>query len=144
MTATIIAILGSPAVQTALLGLIGGAWAWFRGTEWWQAQTARATGTARSKALLALEAGVDLAYRTYVQQIKLASADGTLTPDEQAEARRISKEAALAFAKQNGVDLIVTLGAESLDVWIAKIVKNLKGPGNLPADARDVLEGAGL
>ena len=144
MTATIIAILSSPAAQTALVGLIGGAWAWFRGTDWWKARTDATVSATRRKAFQALEAGIDIAYRTYVQQIKLASADGSLTPGEQAEARRIAKEAGIAFAKQQGVDLAVALGAEYLDLWIAKIVKKLKGPGNLPADARDVLEGAGL
>jgi len=108
----------------ALVGtVLGGIWTVFRSSEWHQ----RAQRRRCSRSLQALEAGVELTYRTYVQAIKEARADGKLTAEEAGEARRRARDAAVEFGRTQGVDVLRELGGEYIDLWISKLVKRLKG-----------------
>ena len=107
------------ALVSAVLGAI---WTLFRSGEWYR----RVQSQRNSKALQALEAGVELTYRTYVQAIKEARADGKLTPEEMREARQRARDAAIEFGRTQGIDVLRELGGEYIDLWIAKLVKRLK------------------
>jgi len=108
----------------ALIGaILGGIWTAFRSSDWYQ----RVQRQRHSKSLEALEAGVEITYRTYVKAIKEARADGKLTDEEAREARRRAREAAVEFGRTQGIDVLRELGTEYIDLWIAKLVKRLKG-----------------
>ena len=108
----------------ALVGAaIGAAWTAFRSTDCYR----RAQQRRYDKALLALEAGVDVTYRTYVQALKEARADGKLTPEETAEARQRARDAAIEFGRTQGIDVLREVGEQFIDLAIAKLVKRLKG-----------------
>lgn len=102
--------------------IFGAVWAAFRSSEWY----GRLRRQRFQQGLLALEAGVEETYRTYVQALKEARADGTLTEEEKRQARALAKERAVAIAQCEGVDLLRAVGAEYIDLWIAKLVKKLK------------------
>lgn len=78
------------------------------------------------RALLVLQAAVDDTYRTYVQALKAARADGRLTQEERRRARELAKARAIALARTEGINLFQELGSAYLDLWIAKTVKRLK------------------
>ena len=103
--------------------VLGGIWTVFRSSEWYQ----RVQRQRYSKSLQALEAGVELTYRTYVQAIKEARADGKLTAEEASEARRRARDAAVEFGRTQGLDVLRELGGANIDLWISKCVKRLKG-----------------
>jgi hypothetical protein len=115
-------VLGSEPVLTLLGGALGAAWTFFKSSEWFAGLRRKRFG----KALAALEAGVELTYRTYVQEIKAARADGKLTEAEKRRARRLARERAIAFGQTQGVDVLQALGEEYIDLWSAKLVKRLK------------------
>jgi len=119
---TLESLFQSDAALTLIGGLMGLAWTAFRSSEW--------LGKMRSqrfdKALQALEAGVELTYRTYVQAIKEAKTDGKLTAEEAREARRRARDAAIEFGRSQGIDVLDELGTAHIDLWIAKLVKKLK------------------
>lgn len=138
--ASILAILGSP----AFLGLLGtvftGVFGVIQTTNWWK----KINDSKFAKAVACLQGGVQVAYEEYVKDIKAASADGSLTPDEEAAARKMAIDAAVTFGKSQGVDVIATLGADYLDTWIKGIIAKLKNAARLPDTAAANLEGAGL
>ena len=119
---TIAGVLGSDAGLAILGTVLGGIWTVFKSSAWFR----RARQTRYAKALQALEAGVELTYRTYVRAIKQAREDGKLTDDERRRARRRAREAAIEFGRRQGVDVLRELGSEYVDLWIEKIVKKLK------------------
>jgi hypothetical protein len=119
---TISNILGSEPVITLVGGVLGGVWALFKSSDWYD----RVRRRRYAKALEALEAGVEIAYRTYVAECKAAHADGQLTEEEKRRAREIARERAVEFGRTHGVDVLRELGREYLDLWIAKLVKGLK------------------
>lgn len=115
-------VLESESVLAMLGTVLGALWAFFRSTEWF----GRLHRRRFNEALQALEAGVELTYRTYVQAIKEARADGKLTEDEKRQARRLAREAAVEFGRSRGIDVLKELGEAYLELWIAKLVKKLK------------------
>jgi hypothetical protein len=115
-------VLGSETGLTLVATLFGAAWAAVRSSAWYQAWK----GKRYAKALEALEAGVELTYRTYVRSIKDARSDGKLTDEEMSQARNQAREAAVAFGRAQGLDVISELGSEYIDLLIAKVVKKQK------------------
>lgn len=107
---------------TLVTGLLGTAWTAFRSHDWFT----RRQNRRYTRALQALEAGVDDVYRTYVQAIKQASADGKLTREEAQHARKLARRRAIAFGRTTGIDVIRELGDEYIDLWIAKLVRKAK------------------
>jgi hypothetical protein len=116
-------VLGSEAGFTLITAIVGSIWTALRSSEW--AQQAR--GRRYAKAVEALEAGVELTYRTYVREIKQLRQDGKLTDDEMREARQRARDAAVEFGRTQGLDVVRELGAQYVDLAISKLVKKLKG-----------------
>ena len=116
-------VLNSELGLTVVSAVLGAIWTAFRSSEWYR----RLCDQRFNKALHALEAGVEATYRTYVRAIKEARADGKLTGEEMAEARRRAREAAIEFGRTQGIDVLRELGSGYIDLWIAKLVKTLKG-----------------
>lgn len=112
----------SDAALTLIGALVGTAWTAFRSSDLLR----NARDSRFDKALQALEAGVELTYRTYVQAIKAAKEDGKLTSEEASEARQRARDAAVEFGRTQGIDVLNELGTPYIDLWIAKLVKNLK------------------
>lgn len=119
---TVSDILASESGLTVIGAALGGLWTAFKAGDWRR----QAGATRYDKALRALEAGVELTYRTYVQAIKEAREDGQLTSDEARQARSRARAAAIDFGRTQGVDVLRELGTEYIDLWIAKLVKKLK------------------
>jgi hypothetical protein len=120
----------------AIAGMaLTGLWTFFKGTDLW----ARISKEKYSEALLALEAGVNVTYETYVREIKAASEDGKLTDNERKVARERARQAGIDYAKEKGVDLLKVLGESYIDVWIEKILRSIKGVQPLPSDVKAVL-----
>lgn len=116
-------VSGGPDLGVALIGaVLGAVWTVFRSSEWFE----RSRDRRYSRALEALEAGVERTYRTYVQAIKEASDDGRLTEEERRRARELAKETAILYGRTEGVDVLREVGEAYLDLWIAKLVKKLK------------------
>ncbi|NLN94266.1 MAG: hypothetical protein GX130_13310 [Candidatus Hydrogenedens sp.] len=80
-------------------------------------------------ALQALEAAVDATYREYVRMLKENRESGKLTEQEEKEARRRAREKGVGLSRESGVDLITTLGADYVDLWINRLVRKLKAGG---------------
>ena len=120
---TIPQLLTSDSGLTLVGAAVGAVWTAFRSTSLYQRMQQRR----HQKALLALEAGVDQTYRTYVQALKQARADGKLTPEEAAEARQRARAAAIEFGRTQGVDVLREVGEQFIDLAIAKLVKRIKG-----------------
>lgn len=103
--------------------ILGFIWAFFKGSDLY----GKYVKGRLQKSVDAIEAGVGEVYQTYVQEIKLASADGKLTLEEQATARAKAKECAYKFAKDHGIDLAKTIGEDFLNLWIERSVQKAKG-----------------
>lgn len=119
-------LLGEPAVQTAVLGVLASAFLLMKRLAWveeWRV----------GLALDCLEAGVGETYESYVRTIKQGRADGKLTDAERAEARQRALTTAIEYARQHGVDLLSVYAKEMLPVLIEKFVKKSKVPLPLPS-----------
>jgi len=119
---SLVEVLNSEAGLTLVGGVLGTIWTFVQSSKWYRQLRRRRF----RRAVEALEAGVDLTYRTYVRAIKEAREDGKLTDEEIAEARCRAREAAVEFGRTQGVDVLRALGANYIDLWIGKIVKRLK------------------
>ncbi len=108
--------------QAFVGAVLGAVWTFFKTSDWFERLRTRRI----AKAIRALEAAVDQTYRVYVRQIKEGREDGKLTDAERRHAHRMARRAAIEFGKQEGVDVLRTLGHDYLDLWISKIVKRLK------------------
>ena len=131
---TIATILGHVSPDTLVqiaLAVAGFAWTAFRASDWYKAHVKDA---AYGKAVECLEAGVEKAFNVYVDAIKEARADGSLTADESAHARQLAIDAAIEYGKSQGVDVVAVLGQHYIDVLIQKIVDRVKGPKPATAD----------
>lgn len=115
-------VLGSEPAITLVGSVIGGVWALLKSSDWFQGLLRRRF----AGALQALEAGVELTYRTYVEECKAARADGQLTEEEKRHARELARQRAIEFGRSQGIDVLRVLGQEYVDLWIAKLVKGLK------------------
>ena len=118
-------VLNSEVGLTLVTAILGAVWTAFRSSDWYRRVCERRYATA----LHALEAGVELTYRTYVQAIKGSRADGKLTDDEMRQARQQARDAAIEFGRTQGIDVVRELGGEYIDLLIAKLVKKLKHAG---------------
>ena len=107
---------------TLVGAFLGGLWTLFKSQSWYR----RIRQRRYFKAIQALEAGVEQTYRTYVRAIKESREDGQLTDEERHQARALARDAAVQFAETQGIDVFHELGADYLDLWIAKLVKRLK------------------
>jgi len=116
-------VLNSEQGLTMVAAVVGAFWTFFRSTDLYT----RARGRRYFRAIEALEAGVEQTYRTYVRALKEAREDGALTEDEQRNARALARQAAVEFGERHGVDVLRELGSEYIDLWIARLVKKLKG-----------------
>jgi len=116
-------VLESEAGITFLGAAAGLVWTFFKSSAWYGAAQRRRF----RHALHMLESAVEETYRNYVQAIKESRADGRLTTDERRRAREIARERAIAIARSEGVDLLRELGEDYLDLWMAKLVRKLKG-----------------
>lgn len=114
--------VGSGFGLTLVTAILGSIWTAFRSSDFYR----RAQNERYAAAIQALEAGVELTYRTYVRSIKEAREDGKLTNEEMRLARRRAREAAIEFGRTRGIDVLKELGADYVDLLIAKLVKNLK------------------
>ena len=112
----------SETALTLLGALLGSLWTIFKSSEWF----ARRRKRRFQQSVQALAAAVEATYRDYVQSIKASRADGRLTEAEKARARALARERAVAIAQNQGLDVLRELGAEHVDLWIAKLVKKLK------------------
>ncbi|NUM54364.1 MAG: hypothetical protein HUU46_12020 [Candidatus Hydrogenedentes bacterium] len=114
-------LVSEPALTT-LGAVLGGLWAFFKASDWYQ----RARDNRFAEALNALEAGVQQTYDVYVRAVKEASADGKLSSEERRRARELARDAAIAFGRTRGVDVIGSIGHDYIDLWITKLVKQRK------------------
>lgn len=105
----------------ALAALMGGIWTFFKTHEWRE----RVRGKRYEEAVLALEAAVELTYRTYTESLREASQDGELTAEERARARALAREAAIEYGRRRGVDVAAELGKEYVDFWLEKLARKL-------------------
>lgn len=111
-------ILASDTALTMVGGLLGTAWTFFRSKDWYR----RAKKRRYFRAVRALEAAVERTYRTYVRSIKRGRADGKLTEEEAANARRMARRAALDFGRTEGVDVLREIGEDYLDLWLSRVL----------------------
>lgn len=106
-----------------LLATVAGAvFAFAKGTVWYKAVAA----TRVQKALRCVQVGVELTYQEYVQAIKEGREDGSLTPEERAQARSRAKRIAIEYGLKQGIDVVRELTHEYLDVAISQAVKRAK------------------
>jgi hypothetical protein len=101
---------------------IGAAWTAFKGIDWF----AQRRHVRHTIALMAIEAGVERSFQTYVKAIKAARRDGKLTPEERKHARALAQNAAIRIGRAQGVNVSRELGREFLAVWISRMVRELK------------------
>ncbi|MCP4643292.1 MAG: hypothetical protein GY851_22785, partial [bacterium] len=113
--------IGGSGGATLLGATLGGIWTWFKSSEWWERRKNRRA----KRAMIALEAGVETAHQTYSRAIREAREDGTLTADEERNARRLAREAATEYARREGIDVLSALGEDYVDLWIAKLTRRL-------------------
>ena len=90
---------------------------------------------AEKEGLLALTEGIVEIQRTYVDAVKVASADGKLTAAEMQQAKDAAIDQALIVAKGSGKDFLVALSRERLGALVEMILAKLKigGFGEAPA-----------
>jgi len=114
-------LVSEPALTT--LGVVlGGLWTYFKATDVYQ----RIRENRFADALTALEAGVQQTYDVYVRAVKGASTDGKLSSEERRRARELARDAAIAFGRTRGVDVVGSIGHDYIDLWITKLVKQRK------------------
>lgn len=110
-------------VLTLAATALGAVWTFFKSSDWFE----RIKRRKLDRALEILETAVEETYRTYVEAITLARADGKLTSEERRKARELARNRAIAIGRAQGVDVLAAVGREQIDLWIAKLVKGLKG-----------------
>lgn len=93
---------------------------WWKGTSWYKKIHA---GKAK-KAAEFVEAGVQRAYETLVKEWKKKGRK--LTKKQRQEAMEAAKDAAIQYAKENGMDLLKFYSAAYLPVVISRFVKKAK------------------
>ncbi len=115
--------LGESDAALALVGAaMGVAWTTFKGVDWF----AQRRNDRHNVALMAVEAGVEHSFQTYVKAIKAARADGKLTLEERKHARALAQATALRVGRAQGVNVVHELGREFLPLWITRMVGELK------------------
>ena len=118
-------VLESEMGLTIVCAAIGSVWTAFKGMDWF----AQRRHNRHTTALMAVEAGVEHSFQTYVKAIKAARADKKLTAAERKHARALAQEMALRVGRAQGVNVAHELGREFLPVWITRMVGELKRRG---------------
>ncbi len=116
------ALLESEVGLTIVCAAVGSVWTAFKSMEW----IAKRRHDRHNTALMAVEAGVEHSFQTYVKSIKAARTDGKLTAQERRHARALAQETALRVGRAQGVNVVRELGREFLPVWISRMVGELK------------------
>ena len=111
--------------MTVVGSVVGTLWAGFKASDRYQRWQLRRY----QKALLALESGVERTYQSYVKAIKAGRSDGRLTEEEKSRARSMARMRAMKLAREEGIDLIRTIGEDYLDLWISRIIGKKKHGG---------------
>lgn len=83
-----------------------------------------------SKVIDAIQIGISETMDTYVKAIKEGRADGKLTKEEAAEARRRALKIAVEILKEKGVDLFKFLKEPILEYLVNYLVEVFKMPKN--------------
>lgn len=107
---------------TIVGGAIGIAWTGFKSLDWIEQRRQ----DRHTVALMAIEAGVEHSFQTYVRAIKAARANGKLTQDERKHARALAWNAAIRMGRAQGVNVVRELGHDFVPVWISRMVRELK------------------
>lgn len=119
---TVFEALGEEQVFNLIAMGAAAVWAWGQR----QMGIDRKTSKNWNAALSFLEAGVAKTYQVYVKQRKTAAADGKLTEEEKREARELALNYARSYARDNGIELVKTIGADLVPVFLEKAVGTLK------------------
>jgi hypothetical protein len=119
------ALLESDAGLAIVSAAIGSVWTAFKGMEWVEQRRHERHSTA----LMAVEAGVEHSFQTYVKAIKAGRSDRKLTGEERKHARALAQETAVRIGRVQGVNVAQELGREFLPVWITRMVGELKRRG---------------
>ncbi|MEK7794788.1 MAG: hypothetical protein AAB353_09675 [Candidatus Hydrogenedentota bacterium] len=119
---TLLDALNSETGLTLVSGAVGAAWTFFKSQDWMQGLRRRRA----RRAIQAIEAGVDKAYRTYVREIKRAREDGDLTREEIDQARRLARRTAIDYGRNEGIDVLRELGEDFVNLWITRLVNRAK------------------
>jgi len=109
-------------IVSAVIGLV---WTAFKGMDW----VTQLRNDRHNTALMAVEAGVEHSFQTYVKAIKSARVDRKLTGEERKHARALALETAVRIGRAQGVNVTQELGREFLPVWIVRMVGELKRRG---------------
>lgn len=115
--------LNSQAGAALIAAIIGAIWTLFKSSDWWE----KLQSSRYARAVNCLEGGVLVTYQTYVDALKKANEDGTITPEEEVTARRRAFTAAFDFGKSMGIDIVAILGEDAVDLWIERIIAQRKG-----------------
>ena len=118
-------VMNSEVGLSIVVALIGAAWTAFKGLDVFD----RRRDWQQTRALMAVESGVEHAFQTYVKAIKDARADGKLTDAERKHARALAMEQALRVGRAQGVNVARALGQEFLPLWISRMVREVKRRG---------------
>ena len=80
-----------------------------------------------NKSIDAIEAAVESVYTTYVREIKEARADGRLTDQERKAAREMAQDRATELVRDQGLDIMSTIGADYINLRIERAIQKQKG-----------------
>ncbi len=123
----VIDVLTSEPVVAAVISLVtlvcGGLWSVVKTSDWFAHIKARRW----ARIFEAVEQGVIYASQTYVDAVKEASADGKLTHEESKRALATARDAAIAFGRSRGVDVLREVGREYIDLYIEQALGQMKG-----------------
>jgi hypothetical protein len=118
-------VLSNEAAQTVIIAAVGLLWAAIKGSSLYKKWVTER----KELAVKAIEAAVSQVYLTFVKPAKRASANGSLTAGEAAEARALAARAAVELGQTAGVDVKGTLGDEFLALYIEQAVARAKRGG---------------
>ncbi len=116
---TLISILGNPEVITVIFSIIGIIIAYFKIGK-------KLADKKYGKAIMIVRDSVMEVYHEYVQELKTASEDGTLTFDEKKEAMNRAIQKIRISGLALGIDVIKALGTEYLPGIVELILGNIK------------------
>ncbi len=112
-------LLTSDTGAALVLGLVGLVFAGLKRLETVQAYELE-------RALDCIRLGVEETYQNYVRALKQSREDGKLTAEERAAARAMAVNAALQYARDQGIPLLKTYALEYLPVLVEKVLRQSK------------------
>ena len=122
MWQAVVDLIDNEVLAKLVIGAVAMAWTALKGSDWYR-QFCKARF---DQAFLAVEAGVQLTYETYVRECKRLNEDGKLTDNERTEARRLAIEAAKMFGKSHGVDVARQITDEYIGLALDKAIAKLR------------------